>query len=445
MTDTVIIGAGYAGIAAGKMLHNAGKQIQILEARDRIGGRTLSELLPSGVRVDLGATWLGPTQIHVWDWVKEVNAETYDTFDSGRNILIYKEKKHLYKGSIPRIDLLNLLNLGLAISRFNKLAKTIDIDNPWLHPKARVYDGMTLQSWMDKNLPLNKAEYLFKVGIQTIFAAEPSEISLLFALFYAASGDNLEVLMSIKNGAQQTVLKEGTFGLINAIAEPLKPVIKLSSPVQKIIQSKDSVTVITDSETIIAKNCIVAVPPAILDKISFTPALPQKRAQLNQRMPMGAAMKCFVIYDKPFWRSKGLSGQIVSDEFPVKVTFDVGKDIEDYGKLLVFVEGNDARKFTDFPLQDRKRLIIDKLIRFLGEEAAHPIDYIDKCWTEEEWSRGCYTGIMAPNTLSNFGENLRKPFGNVYFAGTETAVKWNGYLDGAIESGYRAAKEVLNA
>ncbi|MCU0240440.1 MAG: FAD-dependent oxidoreductase [Pyrinomonadaceae bacterium] len=117
----------------------------------------------------------------------------------------------------------------------------------------------------------------------------------------------------------------------------------------------------------------------------------------------------------------------------------------DSPELLVFVEGNDARNFIDMPQEVRQQLVIEKITHFLGEEAAKPIEYIDKCWTEEEWSRGCYVGIMGPNTLTQFGHVLRKPFGLIHFAGTETAKKWNGYLDGAIESGYRAAEEVFEA
>lgn len=442
MIDTIIIGAGYAGIAAGKRLSETGKDFVVLEARDRVGGRTLSEVLPSGVRVDLGATWLGPTQYKIWDWVKEVNAETFDTYDSGKNILFYQGKKNTYAGTIPKIDLLNLLALGRAISKFNKLAKTLDYNKPWNHSEAEKYDSMTLQSWMDKNIPFEKAKYLFKVGVQTVFAAEPSEISLLFALFYGASGDNLEVLMGIKNGAQQTILKNGTHGLIQEISKSYEDKIVLSSPVKKIIQHENWVEVVTENQTFKAKSCILTVPPALHSLIQFEPALPQAKSQLGQRMPMGAAMKCFVIYEKPFWREKGLSGQLVSDEFPVKVTFDVGDDSK--GKLLVFVEGNDARKFVDVPLEQRKQMILEKLGKFFGDEALQPIDYIDKCWTQEKWSGGCYTGLMGPNTLSHLGEELRKPFGNIHFAGTETAMKWCGYLDGAIESGYRAANEVLN-
>lgn len=443
-TDIVIIGAGYAGIAAAKKLKETNKDFVLLEARDRIGGRTLTEIIECGASIDLGAAWIGPTQHHIWNWVKETNSATYDTFDSGKNILSWKNKISTYKGVIPKINPISLIDLGLAINKINKLSKQIPLENPWTHPKAKEWDSMTMHTWMQKNIYTKKARHLFDIGIQTVFGAEATEVSFLHALFYCHSGDNMDVLISIPKGAQQTILKEGTQGLIKKIAEPLQDKIKLNQPVRKIEQNETGVTVYADNIIVKAKKCILAIPPVLIDRIQFSPILPQQKAQLVQRMPMGAAMKCFVIYKTPFWRKLGFSGQIVSDDFPVKVTFDTGNTDDEFGKLLVFVEGNDARNFIDLPEAQRKKLILEKLVHYFGNEAAQPLQYIDKCWTEEEWTRGCYVGLMAPNTMTQFGKSLRTNFQHIHFAGTETAIKWNGYLDGAIESGYRAADEVLN-
>ena len=158
---------------------------------------------------------------------------------------------------------------------------------------------------------------------------------------------------------------------------------------------------------------------------------------------MGAAMKCFCIYDTPFWRKLCFSGQIVSDTSPVKVTFDCTDAVTDKGILLVFVEGNNARNFIELPETVRKEKVLSELVKYFGNEAKNIIEYKDKCWTEEEFSRGCYAGNMPTGVLTQFGKSLREPFMHVHFAGTETAMRWNGYMDGAIESGFRAADEVL--
>lgn len=442
-TDIVIIGAGYAGIAAAKKLQEAGRSFVVIEARDRIGGRTNTETLPSGATIDLGAQWIGPTQHHMWNWVRETNTKTYDTFDTGKNILSWKNKISTYKGTIPRIDPLSLIDLGIALEKINKLCLQIPLDKPWTHPKAHELDSMTLQTWMDKNMFTKKAKHLFSIGVETVFAAEASEISLLHALFYCHSGDSMDALISIPKGAQQTLLKGGTQGMLQKIAQPFMDKIYLDNPVQKISQNENTVKIETAHLSVTAKKCIITIPPALQNSIRFDPILPQRRAQLLQRMPMGAAMKCFCIYEKPFWRKKGFSGQIVSDTFPVKVTFDCTDKDDDFGVLLTFIEAQNARDFIELPQEERKEKILNGLVPYFGNEARNIMEYTDKCWTEEEWSRGCYAGNMPPGVMTQFGKTIREPFQHIHWAGTETAMKWNGYMDGAVESGFRAVDEIL--
>ena len=442
-TDVVIIGAGYAGIAAARKLQDAGKSFIVVEARDRIGGRVNTEKLACGATVDLGAQWIGPTQHHIWKWAKETNTETYDCYDTGKNILAWKNKISTYKGTIPKIDPISLIDLGIAIERINKLCKQIPLDAPWSHPKALEYDSMTLHTWMEKNMYTKKAKHLFNIGVETVFAAGAHEISFLHALFYCHSGDNMEALISIANGAQQTLVKGGTQGILQKITTPFLDKIYLNNPVLKINQEENGITVESEKLSIHAKKCISTIPPALLNTIRFSPILPQRKAQLLQRVPMGAAMKCFCIYKTPFWRKKGFSGQIVSDTLPVRVTFDCTNKDDDFGVLLVFVEGHNARDFIEQPEAERKEKILNQLIGYFGEEARNILEYKDKCWTEEEFSRGCYAGNMPTGVLTQFGKTLREPFLHLHFAGTETAMRWNGYMDGAMESGFRAVDEVL--
>ena len=441
--ETIIIGAGFAGIAAAKKLHKANKSFIILEARDRIGGRTLTQSLDCGATIDLGAQWIGPDQHLIWEWVKSTNTPTYECYDTGKNILSINQKTSQYKGTIPNVDPLSLIGLGLAINKFNKLSQEIPLETPWTHANAKKWDGMTVATWMDKQRLTSKAKALFATAIETVFATEPDEISFLGALFYAHSGKNLDTLFAVTGGAQQTLLFNGAQQLLKDVAQPFNDRILLDQAVKNIEVDDHSVTVKTENGKFTSKHCIVTLPPALMNSIAFEPILPQMKAQLYQRMPMGAAMKCFCIYEKPFWRKKGLSGQIVTDTHPVRVTFDCSKDDNSHGILLCFVEGQAARDFIDIPPAERQQQITEGLAKYLGKEALAPIEYIDKCWTEEEYSRGCYAGLMPPGVLSKFKDTIRRPYKRIRFAGTETATEWNGYLDGAIQSGYREAAAIL--
>lgn len=444
-TDCIIIGAGYAGIAAASKLHEAGKNIVILEARERIGGRVNTHVLPdSGVTVDLGAQWIGPAQHNMWNWVRKHQVEVFDCYDSGKNIFSFNGSRSTYNGSIPKMNPIALIEIGIAMTRLNKMCRQIPLESPWTAPKAQEWDSITMDTWIRRNVKTGQARMAIHVGLETVFASQASEISLLHFLFFCHSGDNLDTLLGVTGGAQQTLFKKGTQHLLKQEAKPFWDKIYFNQPVKSIHQDDTGVIAYTDELEVRAKKIIIAIPPALCQKIHFIQPLPQRKAQLFQRMPMGAAMKCFIVYDKPFWRDSGYSGQIVSDRIPFHASFDCSKP-DDKGIFLFFVEGRHARDFIELPLHIRKEKVLSELEHYYGAQALKVIDYTDKCWTEEEYSGGCYAGNFTPGSWTQFGQVLRTPVGNIHWAGTETAVKWCGYMDGAIESGYRAADEILKS
>ncbi|MCO5247420.1 MAG: FAD-dependent oxidoreductase [Chitinophagales bacterium] len=442
-TDYIIVGAGYAGIAAASVLHSSGKNFVIVEARERIGGRVNTITLPnSNTVIDVGAQWIGPTQHKIWDWVYRHKVETVEGHDTGKNIFNYKGKTIKYSGTIPKIDPLSLIDLGIAMKRIDNMAKSINVETPWSHPKAEEWDGITMNTWIRRNSLTAKARLSLNIGLETVFACQSSEISLLHFLFYCKSGDNLDALLAVTNGAQQTLFVNGAQHLLEQEVQPFKDKIILNQPVKSIYQDDKSVIARTKDIEIKGKRIILALSPAMCQKIHFEQALPKRKAQLLQRVPMGAAMKCFGVYEKPFWRDKNFSGQIVSDRTPFHVSFDCSKK-DGRGIFLFFVEGENARDFIELPENVRKEKFLQEVAKYYGNEALHPIDYIDKCWTEEEYSGGCYTGNMTPGSWVQFGASLRAVTGRIHWAGTETATQWSGYMDGAIQSGYRTAQEVL--
>jgi monoamine oxidase len=216
----------------------------------------------------------------------------------------------------------------------------------------------------------------------------------------------------------------------------------LGHPVRQIVQGSRGATVYADGATIGCRQVIVAIPPHLAGRIDYQPVLPGLRDQLTQRMPIGSLIKTIAVYDKPFWRDQGLNGQVNSDQGPVKVMFDASPAGGTPGVLLGFIDGADARALSDQPFAQRRQAALESHVRFFGSQAANPKQYLDLPWEQEPWTRGCPVGVTPPGVITEYWRALREPVGRIHWAGTETATVWAGYMDGAVQSGKRAAQEV---
>ena len=194
-----------------------------------------------------------------------------------------------------------------------------------------------------------------------------------------------------------------------------------------------------------ARRAIVALPPALAGRISYDPPLPAMRDKLCQRMPMGSVIKCMAIYDEPFWRADGLSGQATSLPGPAQVIFDNTPPGGRPGVLLGFLEADAARALGAVPEAERREAVLAVFGRLFGPPAGQPESYVDRDWSAEPYSRGCYAGVFGPGAWTSVGPVLREPVGRLHWAGTETATRWMGYFDGAVSSGRRAAAELTAA
>ena len=280
--------------------------------------------------------------------------------------------------------------------------------------------------------------------MQTIFSCEPEELSLLHALFYIKSGTSLDVLISIKNGAQQHRIHGGMQTLAEAIAKPFFDRIQFDSPVLSIIQEKEKITLSTSKGAQVFSHIIFAVPPPLLKKIGINPPLSDQKQKLLEGYEMGYIGKCQMVFAKPFWRHKNLSGQAVSDsEFYLQTIFDSSPADSKYGVLMGFVIGNKARKFFQMDEDSRKQVVKKQLIQYFGEEANQEINYVDHTMNEETWSEGCYAGIREVNSWTKYQNSYSQSEGRLHFAGTEAATRWHGYIEGAVRAGETAAEKIL--
>jgi monoamine oxidase len=439
----VVIGAGLAGLSAARRLIASGVEVQVLEARDRVGGRTLNHVFSDGSIVEVGGQWVGPTQDHALALIEELGLSTFNTFDDGDYIVSLKGKIKKFTGDTFGLPPHVLVEVGLAQKRLERMAAKVPLEQPWASPKATEWDGQTLETWLRQHLRFEQSRDFWRAITAAIFCAEASEMSLLHFLFYCHSGGMLDRLMGTAEGAQRSRIVGGSQMISEKMAKQLDGHLHLSEPVINISQSDRGVIVRTTRSEYSADAAIVAIPQHLIGAIAFTPPLPTARQQLVQNVPMGAVIKIIATYETPFWRDDNMSGFGVSLDHPVSVTFDNSPPDAQCGMLLGFFEGANARRASTLTVQERRDIFINTLVDLFGPSAASPIEVVELDWTAEKWSGGCYGGHLGPGVWTQLGEELCRPFGLIEWAGTETAAVWNGYMDGAISSGYLAADRVL--
>jgi monoamine oxidase len=487
--DVVVIGAGLAGLNAARLLTAAGLDVIVLEARGRVGGRTLNHDLGDGRVIEVGGQWIGPLpdepatatiptqavyrpQAKLHELAQSLGIGTFKTYNAG-DIVDFNSGIRTTYSAANRIPLdLGALDAGEAIFLLNQMAAQVDAAKPFRTPspeKALEWDSISFETWMQQNLlppglkPDSAFYSLVNLAVESVFAAEPRDMSLLHVLFYIASAGTLDNLVNTANGAQDSRFIGGSQLISIRVAQALGDRVILDAPVRKIVQSTSHVEALGDGFSVGARAAIVATPPTLAGKILYEPSLAVydggRRDQLTQRTPMGTVIKVQALYEKPFWRDMGLAGQATSDTGPVKVTFDnspypdpqTGSSADvSPGVLIGFIEGADGRVYGQ-PAYDgppfgngkRKADVLASFARYFGDQALSPIGYVEMAWAREEFTGGCYGAFLGPGAWTSYGEALGKPLGLVHWAGTETASVWSGYMDGAVRSGEQAASDVI--
>jgi monoamine oxidase len=455
--DVVVIGAGLAGLTAARQVAAQGRSVVVLEARDRVGGRVLKHDLRVGSYSELGGMFTGPTQDHIKGLAAELGVGLYPTYNTGNNVFVGGDgRREEFPSDTPLgtapADPLVAPDITLTVAQLDDMATKVSVDEPWSSDNAEEWDRQTLDTWLRGHTSGNPGFMaVTSAATEAIFGCEPRELSLLYTVFYIAASGNeqnqgtFERNFNTKDGAQEQRFAGGAQLVPERMAAQLGSRVLLNAPVRRIEQGGSGVTVRSDSLSVTAKRAIVAIPPVLASRIVYEPALPPLRDQLTQHMPQGSLMKFEAVYPTPFWRAKGLTGQVVSENGPVKVTFDTSPEGGTPGVMMGFIGGHEARVWERRPAGERRDAVLQQFAHFFGDEALSPTEVVEFNWSAEVWNRGCPVAVLGPGTLIDFGEALRQPVDRIHWAGTETSTYWNGYMDGAVRSGKRAASEALTA
>jgi monoamine oxidase len=444
--EVCVVGAGYAGLVAARRLRRRGRSVIVLEARDRVGGRIWTEQRPTGTAVDRGGAWLAPQHEAMHGLAREMGVATYKTYVDGAHLLVDGARIRRYTGLIPKISPLAVASIALAQFRVDRMAKKIDVDEPWNSPGAAELDTRTIADWFEQmRVRRGIGRDLFEMALRGLFTSDLHQVSLLHLLFLVRGHGSIETLFSIENGSQENLIEGGAAAIAQRIAGELGDAVRLQAPVRSLAQDDDHVTIEADGVSVTAKHVVMTAPPALVLDMKFDPALPDDRVALYRASIGGHETKTLLVYDEPFWRAAGFSGQTSEPGSAAEVTIDASPSDGSRGVIATFTFGPVAEQLATMDSDVRKKAVLDALARRLGRRAATPVDFVETAWWSERWSRGCSMAHLAPGILTRYGPLIREPFGRVHWAGTETSTISHGAMDGAARSGERAANEILDA
>lgn len=458
MPDVIVVGAGLSGLIAARNIIKSDKSVStvVLEARDRVGGRMFAQYA-GGARkgwIDLGGQWVGVGHARIRALVAELGLELFEHHKAGSTVLRYGGRRYVDDNEIAAP---NDLDRKASEDLMEALAQAADLvvpdpSRPWSSPLASSYDSRTVAQWIDENSDNDYAKF-FMGAVNVSFdqaGGSPGEVSLLHSLF--------ETRTSPADGEPERYLIRGAAGQIPPLlANQLGDdnVVRLGSRVVSIHQTADGVTVgaVTPRgyEEFQGKAVIVAMPPWLAGTIHYTssdpaqPAITARRLHLTQRMAMGAIAKVACLYDSPWWRTtdEELSGEAFSQGSLVGVSTDSGlPGDEGPGILTSFIQGDLLFDWAELPPDKRREWVISDLVALFGDDAANCEDYVEALWPNDQLTGGAYNAYLPPRGWTSFGSAIREPVGRVSWAGTETAVEWYGYFEGAAAAGERAAAEV---
>ncbi|KAH8174679.1 flavin containing amine oxidoreductase domain-containing protein [Sarocladium implicatum] len=451
--DCIVVGAGYAGLSTARHIadNDPSLRVLVLEARDRVGGRALTKVDSLGHPYDIGPAFLGDGQHMMYSLAKEYDVKTYRVPDKGKLVLHLHGETKKYSGWIPPIGLHRLPEVGLAIARFERKVKKIDPNAPWAHPKAAKWDKETVRKWIDRHVSSRNARGAFQLAFEAVMAAPMEKYSMLYALFVFRTLGGFEKALTSIGGLQQDLMRGGAMAIPVKIAESIesKVTIKLDEPVISVdySQLEGGCNISTPKGSYRGRRIVFTVPPNLVPKVNFNPALPQEKIRLHEAYQAAHMIKITISYETPFWKKLGLRGECTGIGGLISNVFDVGyPDPGAPGHLITFICADRCEKWLTLPAEEKRRVVLDELRVILGEQA---MDLKEFLWDESlitgTWGSGCPLLSPRPGTISEVGEWLRKPIGPIHWAGTETSDRHYGYMEGAVNSGRRAAEEVMEA
>jgi monoamine oxidase len=458
--DFIVVGAGPGGMYAAYLLKKAGASVIVLEANNRIGGRSFSIPLSNGGFIDVGAGWTGSGQPTIVGLAQELGLPLYPSYDHGQDIFVDEDGTATpfsgFDYPIPTDDLLELQGVILAL---DLMAEEVPLDAPWEAKQADEWDEQSVGIWLRDNVISDLARKLASINLETIICHHPAAVSLLHLLWQVHTFGGIQNYAPGPGGADELRVVGGTQQLWLRIAQRLpRRAIHLNSPVRQINQSDRSVEVVSDGGTFRARRVIVAAPLPLTGFIGYNPPLPSDRAAITQCMPLGTMWKIQFVYDHAWWRDPLLDwtgASFAIDGSFLTQTIDAsgpGDTMKQPGILAGFAVDDAGRSLQAMTLAERRQALINEMVGRFGKQAGNlsptiTPNYVEQNWAVPPFTRGDPASNPGPRVLTalGFGPAIRAPVRRIHWAGTDTSTSWYGTMEGAATSAARAVQEALAA
>lgn len=443
--DTIVIGAGLSGLYAALHLKAAGQSVAVLEARDRVGGLTLSPHSPTlGRRIDLGGQWVSKGHGRMYGLVERYAVPVRRQFASGDRVCLHEDRA--FRGPMGTIPGMSAADQAAYSQAFQTLYQVFDDlpANPWEGDLAARLDRMTYDSWVRGILPPGMAREALLRLPGAYYGILPEEVSALELIQKLRGCGGPRFMSDVETGGMSEHLW-GAQAVSEGMARDLDGDVFLNAAARRLIWTDRAVDIDTDAGRFTARRVILACAPAMVQQIAFSPALPAPRRLLHQRFPNGRNTKAVVVYDRPFWRDKGLNGHVISTSGALTAALDIGGAEPAQGVMIALFSGKASFRVDPLDAAGRRRAVLAVLAQALGPEALTPLEFHIQVWADEDWSGGASSPFLVPGQLTRYGAALRAPVGPFHWAGTHMATEFRGYMEGALAAGEAAADQVLAA
>lgn len=452
--DVVVVGAGPSGLTAARALKKAGLTVAVLEARDRVGGRTWTDTV-DGAMLEIGGQWVSPDQTALLALLDELGLETYSRYRDGESVYIGADGTPVrYTGESFPVSAATAAEMDKLTGLLDALAAEIGPAEPWAHPKARELDTISFHHWLRQNSADEDACNNIGLFIAGGMLTKPAHaFSALQAVLMAASAGSFTHLTD-----EDFILDKRVIGGMQQVsllqAAELGADVVLDSPVRTISWEPITdggngagyrVTAVSERATVNARFVIMAVPPNLYSRVSFNPPLPRRQHQMHQHQSLGLVIKVHAVYGTPFWREDGLSGTGFGAGSLVQEVYDNTNHGDSRGTLVGFISDEKADAVFELSAEDRKRAVLESIAGFLGEKALDPEVYFESDWGSEEWTRGAYASSYDLGGLHRYGKDQHAPVGPIYWCSSDLAAEGYQHVDGAVRMGQFTAARIAAA